>query len=151
VSRPCTRVRGLTHLGGTAALGRGGRPPATARGDKAAGAWRCLVAPGAARDVSGRERDTQAAGERVGGGEGGAATAGPLDAGEDEVAADQDAWARAVLALRPNPRWLAQGIAIGGGPRQSVIDAGPLIQLTFSRTVWRLYGGSKGLMMWYYL
>jgi serine/threonine protein kinase len=23
--------------------------------------------------------------------------------------------------------------------------------VTFSRTVWRMYGGSKGLMMWYYL
>jgi hypothetical protein len=23
--------------------------------------------------------------------------------------------------------------------------------LTFSRTVWRLYGGAKGLVVWYYL
>ena len=110
---------GLTCRRGGAECGRGGRPPATARGDKAAGAWRCLVAPGAARDVSGRERDTQAAGERVGGGEGGAATAGPLDAGEDEVAADQDAWARAVLASRPSPRWLGEAsrlMAVHGSP-----------------------------------
>ena len=27
----------------------------------------------------------------------------------------------------------------------------PLYDSTFSRTVWRLYGGSKGLVMWYLL
>ena len=26
----------------------------------------------------------------------------------------------------------------------------PLYNPTFSRTVWRLYGGAKGLVMWYY-
>jgi hypothetical protein len=36
------------------------------------------------------------------------------------------------------------------GRTASGISANTLHDLTFSRTVWRLYGGAKGLVMWYY-
>ena len=39
--------------------------------------------------------------------------------------------------------------AAARGPAED--DGASLYMSTFSRTVWRLYGGAKGLVMWYYL
>jgi hypothetical protein len=51
--------------------------------------------------------------------------------------------------------WLDDGAIerADGGEWRLAVDAAalwrPQMEVTFSRTVWRLYGGSKGLMMWY--
>jgi hypothetical protein len=43
---------------------------------------------------------------------------------------------------RQNPK---NGKRMGGAERRTLYDS------TFSRTVWRLYAGAKGLVVWYYI
>ena len=57
-----------------------------------------------------------------------------------------------VLPPRAEPRTPAQGAASGRWRGWAARRRGvSFYDSTFSRTVWRLYGGAKGLVMWYYL
>jgi hypothetical protein len=66
----------------------------------------------------------------------------------------------AVVAEADLERWVVEGAEPVGVEDQQLgqpvvraddLQARPLYDSTFSRTVWRLYGGAKDLVVWYYL